>query len=175
MVLKLFTHFFKISFWLGTSGQCFWPGVMGKWIVCVFWGPPPPPHNASHIFGLVLIHDMGMNLLSGCRNESRPRFILLIMSLYISPFLSLTFYVIKYVVYVCKSQHSGLHKIFQVKDWQRSRNTEITLTIRIVIVGKDSIKQLGKNIWLSLFALIRSGPKSGNPISVYILLMVSSI
>jgi len=37
VVLKLFTHFFKISFWLGTSGQCFWRGVMVKWTVCVFW------------------------------------------------------------------------------------------------------------------------------------------
>jgi len=125
-------------------------------------------HNASHIFGLVSINDMGMNLLSGSRNESRPCCILLIMSLYISHLLSLTFYIIKHVAYVCKSQHRDFHKIFQVKDRQRSRNTEITQTIRIVMVGKGSIKQLGKNIWLPLFALIRSGPRSVTPISVYI-------
>lgn len=46
MVLKLFTHFFKISFWLGTPGQCFWPGIMHKWTVCVFWVflPQCQPH-----------------------------------------------------------------------------------------------------------------------------------
>jgi hypothetical protein len=124
----------------------------------------------AKIFVLVLINDMGMNLLSGSRNESMPRCSLLIISLYVSHLLSLTFYIIKYVVYVCKSQHRGFHKIFQVKDRQRSRNTEITQTIRIIMVGIGSIKQLGKNIWLPLFALIRSGPKSVNPISVNILL-----
>jgi len=138
---------------------------MGKWTVCVVW---VFCHNASHIFGLVLINDMGMNLLSGSRNESRPCCILLIMSLYISHLLSLTFYIIKHIAHVCKSQHCGFHKIFQVKDRQRSRNTEITQTIRIVMVGKGGIKQLGKNIWLPLFALIRSGPRSVNPISAYI-------
>jgi hypothetical protein len=33
MDLKMFTHFIKISFCLGTSCQCFWPGIMGKWTI----------------------------------------------------------------------------------------------------------------------------------------------
>ena len=98
MDLKMFTHFIKISFCLGTSRQCFWPGIKGKWTVCVFW---VFCHNASHILSLVLICDMGMNLLSGSRNESRPCLILSIMSLYILHLLSLTLYIIKYVVYMC--------------------------------------------------------------------------
>jgi hypothetical protein len=57
--------FFKISFWLRTPSQCFWPGIMSKWTVCVLW---VICHNVSHIYGLVLIHDMGKNLLSGSRN-----------------------------------------------------------------------------------------------------------
>jgi hypothetical protein len=36
-------------------------------------------HNASHVFGLVLIHDVGMNVLLDSRTESRPCFILLIL------------------------------------------------------------------------------------------------
>jgi hypothetical protein len=109
MVPKLFTHFFKISFWLGTSGQCCWPGIMGKWTACVFW---VFCHNASHIFGLVLINDTSMNLLSGSRNESRPYCILLIMSLYISHLHSLTFYIIKYVACMCVSHNTVASTIY---------------------------------------------------------------
>ena len=115
---------------------------MGKWTVCVFW---VFCYNARNILGLGLLHDMGMNLLSGSRNESRPCLILLIMPLYILHLLSLTFYIIKYVVYMCKVTTQWLpQNIAGVR--QRSKNTEVTQTIRIIMVGIGSIKQLGKNI-----------------------------
>jgi len=127
-------------------------------------------YNDSHIFGLVLIHDMGMNLLSGSKNECRPCFILLIMSLYSSYLLSLTFYIIKCVVYVCESQHRCFHKIFQVKDRQRSRNTEIIRNYQNRNGWQRQHKATGQRHLASSFSLIWSGPKSVNPISVHILL-----